>query len=74
MMSAFVCISSGGSSDTPGLREAWHKHTQNAGIEPAAFERRIAEKTMLKRLPKLAKIANVAALMASDFASPIISA
>ncbi len=31
----------------------------------------IAEKTLLKRAPKLAEVGNVAALMASDFASPM---
>lgn len=66
-----VCISSAGSPDTPGLEETWHKHAQNAGMAPDAFERNIAEKTMLKRLPKLAEIANVAAIMASDLASPL---
>lgn len=58
----------------PGLKETWRKHAQNAGIDPDAFEQRIADKTMLKRLPLLAEIGNVAAMMASDLASPITGA
>jgi len=69
-----VCISSAGSPDTPGLKETWRKHAQNAGIDPDAFEQRIVDKTMLKRLPLLAEIGNVAAMMASDLASPITGA
>jgi NAD(P)-dependent dehydrogenase (short-subunit alcohol dehydrogenase family) len=66
-----VCICSAGSPDTPKVKEVWRKHAQNAGIAADAFERGIADRTMLKRLPMLAEIANVAALMASDFASPM---
>ena len=39
-----------------------------------AFEARIAEKTMLKRMPKMAEIANAAVLMASDRASSVTAA
>jgi NAD(P)-dependent dehydrogenase (short-subunit alcohol dehydrogenase family) len=69
-----VCICSAGSPDTPALKEVWRKHAQNAGIAPDAFERGIADRTMLKRMPMLAEIANVAALVASDLASPITGA
>ena len=31
----------------------------------------IADKTLLKRTPSLAEVGNVAALMASDYASPM---
>ena len=38
------------------------------------FEARIAEKTLLKRMPRLAEIANAAALVASDRASAVTAA
>ena len=34
----------------------------------------MADRTLLKRLPKLAEVANVAALMASDYASSMTAA
>jgi NAD(P)-dependent dehydrogenase (short-subunit alcohol dehydrogenase family) len=69
-----VCLCSPGSPDTPGLKDVWRKHAEKAGVAPDAFERAIADRTMLKRLPGLVEIANVAALMASDLASPITGA
>ncbi len=69
-----VCLRSGGSPDTPGVDEVFHQHAKNAGISREAFEAGIAEKTMLKRLPKLAEVANAAVLMASDYASSITGA
>lgn len=64
-----ACIRSAGSPDTPGLRDTWRAHARNAGIPPDAFEAGIADRTMLKRLPMLSEVANIAAVMASDFAS-----
>jgi 3-oxoacyl-[acyl-carrier protein] reductase len=69
-----VCISSAGSPDTPDIKESWSKLANNAGITLEAFQRGIAERTMLKRMPMLAEIANVAVLMASDLASSISGA
>ncbi len=39
-----------------------------------AFERNLAEKTLLKRLPRLTEVANAAVLAASDKASAITGA
>lgn len=69
-----VCLRSAGSPDAPGVEEVFRRHAENAGISPKEFEARIAEGTLLKRLPKLAEVANAAVLMASDHASAITGA
>jgi NAD(P)-dependent dehydrogenase (short-subunit alcohol dehydrogenase family) len=69
-----VCLRSAGSPDTPGVDEVFRRHAANAGISREAFEAGIAERTLLKRLPKLAEVANVAVLMASDYASAVTGA
>jgi NAD(P)-dependent dehydrogenase (short-subunit alcohol dehydrogenase family) len=69
-----VCLRSSGSPDTPGVREAMRLHAQNAGVTLEAWESKMAETTLLKRLPKLAEVANVAALMASDHARVVTGA
>lgn len=69
-----VCLRSAGSPDAPGVDEVFRHHAENAGISREAFEAGIAERTLLKRLPKLAEVANVAALMASDYASAVTGA
>lgn len=69
-----VCIRSSGSPDAPGLSEVLDQHAANAGISRQEFEARFAASTLLKRLPLLAEVANVAVLMASDLASPITGA
>jgi 3-oxoacyl-[acyl-carrier protein] reductase len=69
-----VCIRSAGSPDAPGVDEVFNLHAKNAGISREAFETEFAERTMLKRLPGLAEIANAAVLMASDNASAVTAA
>jgi NAD(P)-dependent dehydrogenase (short-subunit alcohol dehydrogenase family) len=69
-----VCLRSSGSPDAPGVDEVFHQHASNAGITREAFEARIADRTLLKRLPRLAEVANVAVLMASDRSSAITGA
>jgi NAD(P)-dependent dehydrogenase (short-subunit alcohol dehydrogenase family) len=69
-----VCLRSAGSPDSPGVEEVFRLHAKNAGMSWEAFEATIGESTLLKRLPKLAEVANVAVLMASDLASPITGA
>jgi NAD(P)-dependent dehydrogenase (short-subunit alcohol dehydrogenase family) len=66
-----VCLRSAGSPDAPGVDEVFHKHAENAGISREKFEEEFAERTMLKRLPRLAEVANAAVLMATDLASAI---
>jgi 3-oxoacyl-[acyl-carrier protein] reductase len=69
-----VCLRSSGSPDTPGVRAAMQKHADNAGVSLAEWEAKIADVTMLKRMPRLAEVANVAALMASDYANVVTGA
>jgi 3-oxoacyl-[acyl-carrier protein] reductase len=69
-----VCLRSAGSPDAPGVDKVLKQHAKNEGITRQEFEKRLAEKTMLKRLPKLEEVANAAVLMASDKASAITAA
>jgi len=69
-----VCLRSSGSPDAPGVSQVLDQHAANAGISRQEFEARFAASTLLKRLPLLAEVANVAVLMASDLASPITGA
>ena len=64
-----VCIRSGRLT-----RHTWGRRRADAlaeeeGISAEAFEARIAERTLLKHLPRLREIANLAVLAASDLAS-----
>ena len=69
-----VCLRSAGSPDAPGVAEAIRLHAESAGVSPEAWEAQSAEKTLLKRMPKLAEVANAAVLMASDHANAITGA
>ena len=69
-----ITLRSSGSPDAPGVAAAISEHAKAAGVTQEAFEARIAEKTMLKRMPKMAEIANAAVLAASDHASSLTAA
>lgn len=69
-----VALRSAGSPDAPGVSAAIAEHARLAGVSREVFEARIAEKTMLKRMPKMAEIADAAVLMACDRASAITAA
>lgn len=69
-----ICLRSAGSPDAPRLDEVFRQHAELVGISREAFEAGIAERTLLKRLPKLAEVAAVAVLMASDRASAMTGA
>ncbi len=69
-----VTLRSSGSPDSPGVTAAIAEHARAAGVTREAFEARIAEKTMLRRMPKMVEIANAAALAASDRASSLTAA
>lgn len=66
-----VCLRSAGSPESPGLDEVLRDFAQKSGITRDQIEASMAESTMLRRLPKLAEVANTAALMASDYASAV---
>lgn len=69
-----VCLRSSGSPDAPGVEAAMRLHAANAGISVEEMERQIAENTLLKRMPRLADVANAAVLMASNHANAITGA
>ena len=69
-----VCLRSAGSPDAPGVRGSYQYHAERLGISPEAFEATIAARTVLKRLPLLAEVANAAVIMASDHASAFTGA
>jgi 3-oxoacyl-[acyl-carrier protein] reductase len=69
-----VTLRSSGSPDAPGVRDAVTEHARAAGVSRETFEARIAEKTMLKRMPLMAEVANAAVLAASDRASALTAA
>lgn len=69
-----VCLLSAGSPDSAGLREVLEIHAANKGITLADYERIAGEKSMLKRLPSLAEVADAAVLFASDGARAMTGA
>jgi 3-oxoacyl-[acyl-carrier protein] reductase len=69
-----VCLRSAGSPDSPGVEEVFQQHAENAGISREEFTERLAGRTLLKRLPMRAEVANAAVLAASDKASAITGA
>ncbi len=69
-----VCLRSSGSPDAPGLDEVLTMHAKMQGISREELEINFAASTLLKRLPRLAEVANAAVLMASDKASAITAA
>ncbi|HLV97667.1 MAG TPA: SDR family oxidoreductase [Ktedonobacterales bacterium] len=69
-----ICLRSAGSPDAAGVAWAIRVLAKQAGVSPEAFEVSVAEKTLLKRLPKLAEVAEMAVLMASDRASAMTGA
>jgi 3-oxoacyl-[acyl-carrier protein] reductase len=69
-----ITLRSSGSPDAPGVSAAIAEHAKLAGVKREVFEARIAEKTLLKRMPKLAEIASAAVIMASAHASAITAA
>jgi len=64
-----VCLSSAGSPDAPVVRRVMAYLGAQEGISGAEFEARIAERTLLKRLPQLAEVADTAVMLASGYAS-----
>ena len=65
----FIVIRSAGSPDTPGVQEVTAIHARRQGLTPQQFDARYAAETMLRRLPRVADVADAATLLASDRAS-----
>jgi 3-oxoacyl-[acyl-carrier protein] reductase len=69
-----VTLRSSGSPDAAGVAGAIAEHARAAGVSLEEFQARIADKTMLKRMPLVAEVASAAVLVASDRASAITAA
>lgn len=64
-----ICMRSAGSPDTPDVQETFKLHARAAGVALEKFLADAGSGTLLRRLPTMAEVANVATLMASDRAS-----
>ncbi len=64
-----VVIRSAGSPDAPGVQEVVAVHARNEQVSVDAFDAGLASRTMLRRLPRVAEVADAATLLASDRAS-----
>jgi enoyl-[acyl-carrier-protein] reductase (NADH) len=62
-----ICLRSAGSPES--IPETIKVHTASHGSTRDQFIASLTDKTLLKRLPSLADVGNVAVLMASDYAS-----
>jgi len=69
-----VCLRSAGSPDARGVSAAFDMRAKENGVTREEFERRVAAEIPLRRLPRVAEVANVARLMASDNASAVTGA
>jgi 3-oxoacyl-[acyl-carrier protein] reductase len=66
-----VCLRSPGSPDAPGVRAAFEARAAGLDTTPEQIQKSIEDEVMLRRLPTLAEVADVAALMASDRTSAV---
>ena len=69
-----VCLRSAGSPEAPAVDKVFQQHARALGISRDEFQKSVETTRFLKRLPTLAEIGNVAALAASDLASPVTGA
>lgn len=68
------CLRSAGSPDAEGVAEVFEIHAKNLNLSIKEFELQFSEKTMLKHLPSLNEVADVATIMSSDKAGSITAA
>ena len=66
-----ICLRSAGSPDTPDVQEVFKLHAKAAGVTLEEYLADTGSGTLLKRLPMLAEVANVATIMASDRATAL---
>lgn len=64
-----ICLRSAGSPDSPDFQEMVRQHVAVSGASREAYLAELGAGTLQKRLPLLAEVAEVAAMMASDRAS-----
>ena len=58
-----------GSVGSPDVQEMIKQHAKAAGKSLEEVQANLGSSTLLKRLPRVTEVANVAAIMASDYAS-----
>jgi 3-oxoacyl-[acyl-carrier protein] reductase len=64
-----VCLQPNAVPESAALRESVAQHARGIGVTPEEMLASLASETLLRRLPTLAEVADVAAFMASDRAS-----
>ncbi len=64
-----ICLRSAGSPDTPDVQETFRRHAKAAGVSLERFLADAGSGALLRRLPMMAEVANVATILASDRAS-----
>lgn len=62
-------VRSPGSPDAPGVREAWQLRAREWGMSWDEVEREFSKDTPLRRVTRLAQVADAAVLLASDLAA-----
>jgi 3-oxoacyl-[acyl-carrier protein] reductase len=66
-----LCLRSMGSPESHGVQDVWEQHFGDATTSTEDVIAARANGTLLRRVPTVAEVGNVAALMASDLASPL---
>ncbi|ATU90812.1 SDR family NAD(P)-dependent oxidoreductase [Phyllobacterium zundukense] len=66
-----ICLRSSGSPDSPDFQEMLRQHTEATGKPAEEFIAEISSGLLLRRLPFLSEVADVAAMMASDRSSAL---
>ncbi len=66
-----VCLRTGSTPDNPIFQEVFTNLAKVKGTTFQAIEEYEAQVTALKRMPRLAEVANAAVMIASDYASAI---
>lgn len=66
-----VCLRTGATPENPVLQAVYQRLAEVRGTTKDVVEKTEAERTALKRAPRIAEVANAAVLMASDYASAI---
>ncbi|MEU8610612.1 SDR family oxidoreductase [Actinoplanes sp. NPDC048791] len=66
-----ACLRSAGSPDADGVDQVFDVHARNAGTTREDFDAAKAGRTLLRRLPSLAEVAQVAVWLASDRAAAV---
>ena len=69
-----VCINAAGMPETSQLTEVYGLHADAYGISCEAFNARMVERTLRRKLSTVAEITDVAAFVASDRAAAITGA